>query len=80
MQALNEVSDLQENCRFLAMKRAHLATLVTRWQRFGCGHPPDSGQHSREALQTIMELNPQCVQAVPAWHIVTRVLQKVVGD
>lgn len=50
MQALNEVSDLQENCHFLAMERAHLATSVKRWQRFGCGHPPDSGQHSREAL------------------------------
>lgn len=80
MQELNEVSDLQENCLFLAMERAHLATLVKRWQRFGCGHPPDSGQHSREALQTIMELNPQCEQAVPAWRIVARVLWKVVED
>lgn len=32
------------------MERAHLATSVKRWQRFGCGHTPDSGQHSWEAL------------------------------
>lgn len=51
MQALNEVSDLQENCLFPSNGKGTLGYIreemaeVKHAQLFGCGHPPDSGQH-----------------------------------
>ena len=56
MQALNEVSDLQENCLFPSNGKGTVGYIreemaeVKHAQLLGCGHPPDSGQHSWEAL------------------------------
>lgn len=84
MQALNEVSDLQENGLFSSNGKGTLGYIreemaeVKHAQLFGGGHPPDSGQHSGEALADHHGTqSPVCADG-PSMRIVTRFLQEVV--